>query len=240
MILAADGRKLSKSLKNYPPLEEVFSRYGADSLRLYLLSSPPAVRGDYMRFDIKELEALNQNFFVTLYNSVAFFCLYAQLDNFKPTNLNQPKNLTNLLDKWLVEKVNEAISLSTLAADQYDLSGAIKPVIDLVDDLSNWYIRRSRRRFWKSRNDQDKLKAYQVLYWALIKICQLLSPWSPFISDYLFRHLTLDIKNSVSSVHLTDWPIAKKANPMVLNKMQLVRDIVTSGLSLKFDTKITQ
>ncbi|MDP4038526.1 MAG: class I tRNA ligase family protein, partial [bacterium] len=237
MIMAADGQKLSKRLKNYPPLEEVFSKEGADALRMYLLSSPPALSAGYMRFNRDSLTDISRNLFITLYNSASFFSMYAQIDGFKP-NTNEPKDLTNTLDIWLVERIKKTTSDSTLAAENYDLAKATNSVIELVDDLSNWYVRRSRRRFWKSRNDSDKTEAYRTLYWALIKTCQLLAPWSPFMSDYLYRHLSEGIKGVEQSIHLTNWPEVKKYDTKILDRMNLVRNIVTQGLAIRAKEKI--
>lgn len=239
IIMAADGRKLSKSLKNYPPLDEVFNTVGADSLRMYLLSSPPAVNADYMRFDARGgLKDINRNLFMTLYNSASFYSMYANLDKFKPKDLNLPKNLKNPLDLWMVQKVYQTVLEATKAADKYDLSKATRPIIELVDEMSNWYIRRSRRRFWKSDNDVDKRQAYETLFWTLIKTCQLLAPWAPFMSDYLYRNLTSDMDKQKKSVHLTNWPKQTEINQSILDDMSLAREMIVEGLAQRANNKI--
>lgn len=238
MVMAADGQKLSKRLKNYPPIDEVFSTEGADALRYYLLSSTPAVTADYMRFDRDALKDINRNLFMTLYNTASFLSLYAEIDNWKPHSINQPNKLTNPLDKWLVARVCQAIDETTESAENYDLSKASWPVYKLVDDMSNWYVRRSRRRFWKSEDDADKIQAYETLHWSLVVTCQLLAPWSPFISDWLYRHLTADIKNVPPSVHLTDWPDQTPADSKVLELMDMVRTMVNDGLSARSQESI--
>ena len=238
IVMAADGQKLSKRLKNYPPIEQVFEVEGADTLRYYLLSSAPAVTGDYMRFDRDALKDINRNLFMTLYNSASFLSLYAQIDNWQPKSLEKPESLDNPLDKWLVARVEQAIEETTKAAENYDLSKATWPVYKLVDDMSNWYVRRSRRRFWKSEDDSDKLQAYATLHWALVTTCQLLAPWSPFMSDWLYRHLCEDIKDVPQSVHLCDWPEASKPDQQTLEEMEMVRSIVNDGLSARADASI--
>lgn len=238
MVMAADGQKLSKRLKNYPPIDEVFSTEGADALRYYLLSSTPAVTADYMRFDRDALKDINRNLFMTLYNSASFLSLYAEIDNWNPSSINQPRDLTNPLDKWLVARVGQAVAETTIAAENYDLSKASWPVYKLVDDMSNWYVRRSRRRFWKSEDDTDKIQAYETLHWSLVVTCQLLAPWAPFMSDWLFRHLTAGIKDAPSSVHLTDWPIKGDDDPNALELMDEVRNMVNDGLSARSEAGI--
>lgn len=238
IVMAADGQKLSKRLKNYPPIEEVFDAEGADTLRYYLLSSTPAVTGDYMRFDRDALKDISRNLFMTLYNSASFLSLYAEIDKWQPTSLDKPKDLANPLDKWLVARVEQAIDETTKAAENYELSKATWPVYKLVDDMSNWYVRRSRRRFWKSEDDSDKLQAYATLHWALVSTCQLLAPWSPFMSDWLYRHLTDGMTNAPSSVHLTDWPEVSSADQNTLEPMELVRSYVNDGLAARAEAGI--
>lgn len=238
MVMAADGQKLSKRLKNYPPLEEVFDNEGADTLRYYLLSSSPAVSADYMRFDRDSLKGINRNLFMTLYNSAAFLSMYAQIDDWQPEDLQAPEKLSNPLDIWLINRVNQAVQESTAAMDKYELDKASRPVYELVDDISNWYVRRSRRRFWKSEDDSDKLSAYKSLHWALTTTCQLLAPWSPFMSDWLYRHLTDGIKGAAESVHLSRWPEVSKVDKQSLQQMQLLRRYVNEGLAQRAESKI--
>jgi len=233
MIMAADGRKLSKSLKNYPPLDDVFANEGADSLRFYLLSSTPAVSADHMRFDRDALKDVNRNLFMTLSNSVSFLSMYAEIDNWKPTSLERPVNLKNPLDIWLCERVGQTIATTTEALNKFELAKASWPVYELVDELSNWYIRRSRRRYWKSEDDNDKLDAYRTLHWSLVTICQLLAPFAPFASDYFYQHLTEDIQTAPDSVHLSLWPEVILSNEAVLDAMQVVRQLVNDGLAAR-------
>ncbi len=230
IILAADGQKLSKRLKNYPPLEEVFDNEGADSLRLLLLSSTQATQtADYLRFNRDALKDLNRNVLGTLLNSFRFFKMYADIDKWEPHKNGHITKSDNVLDKWITSRLNETIKEVTDKADEYKIAHAILPIFDLIDDTSNWYIRRSRRRFWKSEDDKDKNEAYVTLWYVLTRICQLLAPWAPFISDYIWKELTGE-SELASSVHLSDWPEAEKLQGRILEDMNLIRTMINQGL----------
>jgi isoleucyl-tRNA synthetase len=234
MIMAADGKKLSKRLKNYPPVDDVFATEGADTLRLYLLSNNQAVTGDYMRFNRDGMKDLNRNVLGTLQNSYRFFKMYADIDNWQPSQgkLVEPQS-SNVLDQWMVSRVNETIKEVTLNADEYKLAHAINPVFVLIDDMSNWFIRRSRRRFWKSEDDGDKQMAYETLHYTLARVCQLLAPWAPFMSDKLYRSLMNE-----ESVHLSDWPEAGEATQELLDEMKKVREVIAEGLRQRAEQKV--
>lgn len=240
MIMAADGQKLSKRLKNYPPVEEVFQDEGADSLRLFLLSSAQATQtADYMRFDRMALKDLNRNVLGTLMNSYRFFKMYADIDNWKPAQPGMQPQSTNVLDQWIIARLNETITETTRQADDYKIAHAIQPIFALIDDMSNWYIRRSRRRFWKSEDDSDKEQAYETLWYVLVRLCQLLAPWAPFLSEHLWRELTTGTKLPIS-VHLSDWPEAEiqSDSNQVIEKMQSTRQIINDALSQRGEAKI--
>ncbi|MBI3984203.1 isoleucine--tRNA ligase [Candidatus Microgenomates bacterium] len=227
-VMAADGQKLSKRLKNYVPLDAVFDQYGADTLRFFMLTSP-VVSSENIRFSSDGLKELQRNVFMTLWNVYSFFKLYADIDKWQsPAKLTEPK-VTNVLDRWILARLNEVIVESTKQADAYQIAKATRPLIDLVDDLSNWYVRRSRRRFWKSEDDKDKQQAYETLHYVLIRVSQLLAPWAPFMSDRIYR----DLRSSAmpESVHLTDWPAAGKTDKRLLEVMHEVRDLITVGLA---------
>jgi isoleucyl-tRNA synthetase len=229
MVMAADGQKLSKRLKNYPPVEEVFSVEGADTLRLYLLGNDQAVGGDYMRFSRDAMRDISRNVFGTLWNSYSFLSMYAEIDGWSaPQNLAEPQS-ENVLDRWLLSRLNATIVDVTEAADSYQLARAIRSLRLLVEDLSNWYVRRSRRRFWKSEDDGDKHSAYVTLHYALCSITQLLAPWAPFIADKMWRELTAGT-NEAKSVHLSDWPKPGEIDVKLNSEMELARTVVTDGL----------
>jgi isoleucyl-tRNA synthetase len=237
MVMAADGQKLSKRLKNYPPVEDVFSVEGADTLRLYLLGNDQAVGGDYMRFSRDAMRDISRNVFGTLWNSYSFLTMYAEIDGWEPPKtLSEPKS-DNVLDMWLLARLNATIAEVTEAADAYALARAIRSLRELIEDLSNWYVRRSRRRFWKSEDDGDKHSAYVTLHYALARIAQLLAPWAPFVSDKLWRELTAGT-DEAQSVHLSDWPKAGVVDEHLLEQMAITRTVVTEGLGVRGEAKI--
>ena len=235
IIQAADGQKLSKRLRNYPPTAEVFDNEGADAWRLYLLSSVQATEtADYLRFRRDGLRDLQRNVMDTLNNSFSFFKTYSSLDKWRPADKLTPPKSDNLLDKWLLARLAETVATSTKSADALKIAHSILAVFNLIDDLSNWYIRRSRRRFWKSQNDADKGHAYATLHYVLVHVCQLLAPWAPFISDGLWRQLTAGM-DLPKSVHLSDWPEVNKpdkASQKLLVEMAQIRvAVITKGLA---------
>jgi isoleucyl-tRNA synthetase len=235
LVLASDGKKLSKRLKNYPDPQELFATTGADSLRFFLMSSP-VVSGEDVRFSAEAVTEVMRNVFMTLWNVYSFLSTYAEVDKWQPgKQLAEPVS-DNLLDQWLLARLNETIAEVTKQADLYHIARAVRPLRDLVDDLSNWYLRRSRRRF-RSQDAADRENAYVTLHYTLSRIAQLLAPWSPFVSDKLWRGLTEGMDES-ESVHLTDWPEAGKYDQAVLDQMTKARDIITQGLSLRAEAKI--
>lgn len=233
MIMAADGQKLSKRLKNYPAIDDVFAQEGADVLRLYLLSNNQAVSADYMRFNRDGLKDLSRNVLATLDNSVRFFKMYAELDGWRPHVPAAHPQAESALDRWVLARLNETILEVTKQADDYKLAHAINPIFALIDDTSNWFIRRSRRRFWKSEDDADKAQAYEVLHYVLVNIAKLLAPWAPFASDRIYRELT-----GSTSVHLADWPVAGEVDEQILLEMKTIREVIADGLKQRADAKI--
>lgn len=230
MIMASDGQKLSKRLKNYPPVEEVFAQDGADALRLYLLSSYQAVSADYLRFNRDGLRDVKRNVLMTLWNTFSFFSTYAEIDGWKPdASLELPKS-EHLLDKWILARLNQTVNEVTQSADKYQLAHAINPIFELIDDTSNWYVRRSRRRFWKSEDDTDKKAAYATLHYVLVAIAKLLAPWAPFVSDKMYRELTAGMQ-APQSVHLCDWPEVISPDTELLSHMSALRARVNEALS---------
>lgn len=232
IVVAGDGKKLSKRLRNYPPLDEVFNTYGSDILRFFMLNSPVVV-GEEVRFSAEHLRDTQRNIFMTLQNSFSFFKTYSEVDNWRPTTLGRPQP-DNILDKWILARLDQAAKEVTNGAESYQLNKALRPLVELIEDLSNWYIRRSRRRFWKSENDADKTQAYATLHHVLVQICQLMAPWAPFLSDKLWRELTQGVE-APESVHLSDWPSVNKpdnASLKLLEDMAKVREVVINeGLS---------
>jgi isoleucyl-tRNA synthetase len=237
MVMAADGQKLSKRLKNYPPVEDVFASEGADTLRFYLLGNDAAVGADYMRFNREAMRDIQRNVFGTIWNTYSFLSMYAEIDKWQaPAELRLPHS-KNVLDQWMITRLNETILEMTEASDAYQLAKALRPLRLLVDDMSNWYVRRSRRRFWKSEDDGDKQQAYVTLHYVLCRIAQLLAPWSPFVADKLWRELTEGTKEP-KSVHLSNWPEQQAVDNIVLDQMALTREAITQGLAVRGEHKI--
>ena len=237
MVMAADGQKLSKRLKNYPPVEDVFANEGADTLRFYLLGNDQAVNADYMRFNRDAMRDIQRNVFGTIWNTYSFLSLYAEIDGWAPSAELKAPDSQNVLDQWLLARLNQTVADMTEAADAYQLARALRPLRELIDDMSNWYVRRSRRRFWKSEDDTDKASAYATLHYTLTRISQLLAPWSPFVADKLWRGLTAGT-GWPASVHLTDWPVVEVADEAVLQQMEQTRSIVTQALAIRGTFKI--
>ena len=228
-ILAEDGQKMSKSKQNYPDPAQVFKEHGADAMRLYLLSSP-VVRGDDIRFSGGEVGELSRRFLGTLYNSYVFLATYLPPD-WKPATT--PMTPVHLMDRWLSTRVAAAIQTVTDALETNQLMEAAREVVAVVDDLSNWYIRRSRRRFSRNPDLTDQTQAFQTLYEALLTLCRLSAPLTPFLTDHLHRQLT------GTSVHLAKWPDAPtKLDTRILSEMAAARETVRLGLAARASAKL--
>jgi isoleucyl-tRNA synthetase len=231
-IVAADGEKLSKRKKNYAPMDEVFDQYGVDTMRFFIASSP-LMNGEDTRFSVDFLRDVQRNVFMTLNNVFSFYKLYAEVDEWKPSNpLEEPKS-TNVLDQWVLARLNQAISEVTEAMENYRLDKATRPIGELLDDISNWYVRRSRRRFWKTEDDADKQQAYQTLHYVILRTCQLLAPFSPFLPDYIWRQMVQGT-DFPESVHLSDWPSVEEpdtASQKLLETMKQARAFIVEGLA---------
>jgi isoleucyl-tRNA synthetase len=235
-VNAADGEKLSKRKKNYTPLDEFFDIYGADAIRYFMMTSP-IVHGEDINFNTAYLTDIQRNVLMTLQNSHNFFKMYRDIDGWQaPDVLVEPES-THPLDTWMIERLQQTINESTDYFDKYQIDRASKPIRELLDDLSNWYVRRSRRRFWKSDDDADKQQAYVTLHYCLVRICQLMAPWTPFIADRIYRELVVGT-SMAESVHLTDWPESRKVNQQVLDEMATIRQLITDGLSIRAEAGI--
>ncbi|MEI7682953.1 MAG: isoleucine--tRNA ligase [Candidatus Saccharibacteria bacterium] len=235
-VVAADGEKLSKRKKNYAPMDEIFDQYGVDSLR-YFMASSPIVNGEDVRFSTDFLRDIQRKVFMTLNNIYSFYKLYADVDGFQPDKpLNEPKS-DNILDQWILSRLNQTIEETTKSMDNYRLDKATRPLNDFLDDCSNWFVRRSRRRFWKSEDDGDKKQAYATLHYTLLRTCQLLAPFSPFLPDYIWQKLAIGT-NAPDSVHLSDWPVAGTINAKILTEMSTARDIINQGLALRAEAAV--
>ena len=232
-VVDAQGEKMSKSKGNVIDPWAVINNYGADALRWYMLVSTTGE--DTHRFSTKMLEETIRKFFLTLWNTYSFFILYANIDCFVPQPLtadsNQPKTFTEL-DNWISSELNRLVSEVSKLMDSYNPTSATRRIEGFIDNLSNWYVRRNRRRFWKSENDADKLAAYTTLYQCLVTLSQLLAPFVPFIAEELYQNLFRSINpEAKESVHLTDFPIADKAkiNDKLNSDVELAMKISSLG-----------
>lgn len=225
IVLAEDGQKMSKRLKNYPDPSAIMDKYGADAMRFYMMSSP-AVRAGDLNFSEKGVDEVVKKLILTLWNSYSFFMTYASLDGFVPRG---ETTSGNILDRWLLSKTNGLVVEVTKELEKYELSKAAGHLWEFVDELSNWYIRRSRKRFWKSENDADKNQAYETLYYSLNTYIKLLAPFMPFITE----EINSGLNPEGESIHLAEWPTAEKKaiDKKVEAEMDAVRKVVELGLS---------
>lgn len=236
ILLGDDGRKLSKRLKNYPDVNEAFNSYGADSLRMYMLGTA-VMSGESSAFDNKALVETQRNVIQRFKNVHSFFSMYAEVDKWKPAKEFGVPQSKNVLDTWMLARLQQAVNDATEYADNYEVPKVMKALAELLDDTSNWFVRRSRRRFWKSEDDDDKSQAYTTLHYVLVRLTQLLAPWAPFVADDVWRKVTKGAELP-KSVHMSDWPEARKVDQKALDDMQAVRDVITEGLSQRAEAKI--
>jgi len=230
-IQDAEGSKMSKSLGNIVEPWDVLRVHGADALRWYLYTATPP--GNERRFSGNLVGDVVRNFTLTLWNVYSFFVIYANLD--KP-DLTKKVRPTNDLDKWLLSSLNALVRDVTHAYETYDVPGATRPIEAFVETLSTWYLRRSRRRFWKSESDTDKQAAYSTLYTALVTLAKLLAPTMPFLAEELYQNLVRSVDPSApESVHLAEWPLVDDARiDESLNRdMALVMRMVSLGHSAR-------
>jgi len=205
-ILDAKGEKMSKSKGNVVEPAKVLDKQGADALRWYLLTSSPA--GSPRRFSAELVAETQRKFLSTLWNTYSFFVLYANIDKFDPRTAGVVK-IDAELDRWILSDLNQLIDYVNKSLENYDPTDAGRRIQEFVDNLSNWYVRRSRRRFWKSENDTDKLSAYVTLYQCLVTLSKLIAPFTPFMAEEIYRNLVCshDV-DAPESVHLARFPEA--------------------------------
>ena len=238
LVLASDGRKMSKSLRNYTDPVDAINKFGADAIRLFLMHSS-VVKADDLRYSDEGVADVLKSILIPLWNSYSFYVTYANIDQAAPTGHEFDSKLPeNPLDRWILSVTQKLVKDVTAALDDYDLSGAIDPVVGYIDAMNNWYIRRSRRRFWKSENDTDKAEAYAALYIALKTFIQVAAPFVPFITESMWQNLkSADDKESV---HLNDYPVYNAAwrDEALEFKMTTVQTAVSMGRSLRNEYNI--
>lgn len=232
-VAGNDGRKMSKSLGNFTDPNLLMDQYSADSLRFLLLSSP-LLSGEDFALQDKEVGDVARKLSM-VWNMYDFFTMYAEVDGweFNGPVQDPSEHLANPLDQWVVSRVHQLIAEIEQHMDRYDIASAMKPILPFIDDASNWFVRRSRRRFWKSDDTDDKNNAYETLHYVLVRLSQALAPFTPFLAEELYRKLTGE-----ESVHLTDWPQVGHVNELVVKDMETVRDYVNQALSLRAAAKL--
>jgi len=228
VVLDQEGQKLSKRLKNYPSPQDVFATHGADALRWYLCSSPILRGGDLeIDKDGKAIAEVVRLVIHPIWNAYSFFCLYANADGIRA---KVRADAEGVLDRYILAKLRTTLERVTAAMDAYDLAGACAEIRAFQDALNNWYIRRSRPRFWRGELDQDKRDAYDTLYTVLTTLCRMSAPFLPLVTEEIYRSLTGE-----KSVHLADWPDAAvlPADGELVRQMDVVREVCSIGLSLR-------
>ncbi len=246
-VLAEDGKKMSKRLKNYPEPLVVVEKHGADAVRFALMSSP-AVRGEDLRFSERYVEETVRSVLLPLWNTYSFFVTYANAAQWEP--VASRRTSSHPLDQWIRAEVQDLVNRMTEQLDGYDLSATCAQLHDTIDALTNWYVRLSRRRFagkgglhttaeaMSEMNEQDKLDALGTLYDVLLTLCQLLAPFCPFITEDIYLNL---VPEEHGSIHLTDWPSTRKlkaGEESLLRKTRLLRTIASLGLKIRSEKKM--
>ena len=245
-----DGRKMSKSLGNYTDPNTLIDQYSADSLRLLLISSPVLAGEDFALLDKDVSDTARKLSMV--WNVYDFFATYANVDNFDPHHASLAdvspdslkiadlSNLQNPLDIWIISRVHMLRDEITDGMEEYNLPKATAGILPFIDDLSNWFVRRSRRRFWKSENSEDKEEAYATLYYVLLYLSKIIAPFVPFLAEELYHNLTEFDEKSDDSVHLLDWPEAGEVDVETVQQMARTREIISDGLALRMRKSDTE
>ncbi|MFZ2546155.1 MAG: isoleucine--tRNA ligase, partial [Candidatus Saccharimonas aalborgensis] len=228
-VAGNDGRKMSKSYGNYTDPNELMDKFSADSLR-YLLLSSPLLSGEDFALQDKEVGDVARKLSM-IWNMYDFFTMYAEVDGWEfEGEISDPlESLKNPLDIWIVSRLHQLVTEVEKQMDGYNLPDAMSPILPFIDDASNWYVRRSRRRFWKSEDDGDKNDAYRTLHYMLVHLAYVLAPFTPFLAEELYHNLTGDDE----SIHLKDWLPAGRVDELVMNDMETVRGYVNEALSLR-------
>ena len=227
VVAGNDGRKMSKSLGNFTDPNELMDKFSADSLRFLLLSSPLLNGEDFALHDKSVGDVARK--LAMIWNMYDFFTMYAEVDGWEfDGELKDPlSKLTNPLDIWIISRLHQLVAEVERHMDTYNIPDALSPILPFLDDASNWYVRRSRRRFWKSEDDGDKNDAYRTLHYVLVRLSYILAPFTPFLAEELYHNLTGDDE----SIHLKDWLPAGEINRAMLRDMNALRAAVNDGLS---------
>ncbi len=231
MVLAEDGKKMSKRLKNYPEPQEIFSKYGADALRAYLMTSP-ASHAEDLRFSEAGVKEIVRSVLLPLWNAYSFFVTYATADGWKPENFSPSllEALQDDTDRWVISRLQSLIADYERHMQAYHLHEVIPGVVGFIDQLTNWYIRLNRRRFWSDEKGADKDQAYATLYFVLSEFTKVLAPILPFITETIFQNLRAPSEKA-QSVHLSRFPehVPKWIDPTLERQMALIDTVVSMG-----------
>jgi len=257
LMLGEDGNKMSKSLRNYREPNEIFDKYGADALRWFFFAGQPPWTA--IRYREQSIRESIPEFLLRTWNVFSFFAIYAEIDGFDPRQAVDadeqlsPASLASAptyreasqrseIDRWILSELNQTIDLVVQRMDVLDNYNACQAITALVDGLSNWYVRRSRDRFWASETDsQDKLDAYWTLYETLLELAKLIAPFVPFLAETLWQRLTAPMaQRALRSVHLCDYPVAeaKRVDPALSESMKLLREIASLGRAARAEAKL--
>lgn len=236
LILAEDGRKMSKKLKNYPEPSTIIDKHGADALRFYLLRSA-AVRGEDMRFSERDVEISVRQLLLPFWNCYVFFATYANIYKWQPVDTAFPHNALPI-DRWIISKLQKLILEVEESLEKYHLSSAVESLIEFIESLTNWYIRRNRRRFWEDSDPVDQQRAFGTLYSVLYAFAQISAPFIPFISEEMYQNLRR--KEDPISVHLTTFPLYDSSlrDSDLEEKTALAQAVVNLGHSLRKENHI--
>jgi isoleucyl-tRNA synthetase len=229
-ILDAKGKKMSKSLGNVIDPWEIFEKQGADALRwaLYTVTSP----GNTRRFSMAQVDEAVRKYLLTLWNTYSFFVTYARIDGFDPKEDYVEPEERSLMDRWALSELQLTVQTVTQKLDAYDITAAGRAVGDFVDELSNWFVRRSRRRFWKGEDDRDKKAAHSTLYECLVAVTKLTAPFTPFVAESLYQNLVVNVEEEApESVHLAAWPEYREelVDQGLSERMAAARRVVALG-----------
>ncbi len=242
LILDKNGQKMSKSKGNSVDPFALFEQYGADAVRWYLVTTSPPWRPTL--FDLEGVGEVQRKFFGTLLNTYSFFALYANIDKFDFSEESISYEKRPEIDRWIISKLNSTVKEFESLMEAYDVTKAARLVSDFtIDHLSNWYVRRSRRRFWKSEINVNKLSAYQTLYECLKVVTKLTAPFAPFIAEEIFQNLnTVSKKENSESIHLADFPIVSYIDKELEAKMDIAQQVVyiTRSMRAKANLKVRQ
>ncbi|MBT4286934.1 MAG: isoleucine--tRNA ligase [Deltaproteobacteria bacterium] len=232
MVLAEDGKKMSKSLKNFPDPWEMLNKFGADAIRLYMLNSG-AIRAEELLFSEAGLQETLRNNMLPLWNVLSFFTTYANIDQWQPELIKSPDEPENPLDKWILSQLHSLIQKVRTSMDAMNLNKSVAPFVGFIDMLTNWYVRRSRRRFWKAGQGHDKEQAYKTLYTVLLELSKVIAPFIPFLAENIYQVIKQD--DMPESVHLCFYPESNKGfrDEVLESEMDIILRSVNMGRALR-------